>query len=113
MSAVLNQQMGVGNMTRTELYHDKPTNFFWKGTLLFFLTCILLGIGLIQYSQKQIKIEAPKIDLGRKVVVHLPNGEEVFTYEKLIIQKEGKIIYKGERNTLDFTGGTVEHKDWE
>jgi hypothetical protein len=100
-------------MTRTELYHEKPKKLHWKATFLFILSCILFAVGFHYYSESQIRIESPKIDLGRKVVVHLPNGKEVFTYENLIVEKEGKIYYKGERNTMDLTGGTLDYTDWE
>jgi hypothetical protein len=49
---------------------------------------------------------------GPKVVIHLPNGQKVYTYENLIFEKEGKTYYKGERNTIDLTGGTVDYEEW-
>ncbi|WML48849.1 hypothetical protein RCG23_01580 [Neobacillus sp. PS3-34] len=103
-------------MTRLELYHDRPKQFHLKGLFFFILSCaILIGgfVWLNRYSQSTIRIDAPKEDLGRKVVVHLPNGREVFTYEKFIIEKAGKTFYKGERNTIDLTGGTLDYKNWE
>ncbi|WML44154.1 hypothetical protein [Neobacillus sp. PS3-40] len=102
-------------ITRLELYHNKPKQIHWKGPLFFILSCLILSAGVLvtqQYWQKTIRIEAPEENLGKKVVVHLPNGSDVFTYEKLIVKKEGKTFYKGERNTIDLTGGTVTYENW-
>nr|WP_263327562.1 hypothetical protein [Neobacillus sp. Marseille-Q6967] len=65
------------------------------------------------FYRSTIKIEAPEVDLGEKVVIHLPNGQKVFTYENLIIEKDGKTYYQGERNRIDLTGGTVTYENWE
>jgi hypothetical protein len=102
-------------MTRLELYHDKPKQFFWKGPFFFILTSILLTVGFFvfrYYYQNTIRIEAPSENLGRKVVIELPSGQKVFTYENLLYEKDGKTYYKGDRNTIDLTGGTVEYKNW-
>lgn len=102
-------------MTRLELYHDRQRHFHWKGPLLFILVWVILAAGVFEFNrywQGTIRIEAPKVDFGRKVVVHLPNGHEVFTYENLIVKKDGKTLYKGDRNTIDLTGGTVKYKNW-
>ncbi|XJZ28799.1 hypothetical protein ACF5W4_08440 [Bacillota bacterium Lsc_1132] len=102
-------------MTRIELYHDKPKQFHWKGPSFFILSCLILAFGIYQFNQYwqgTIRIEAPKENLGKKVVVHLPNGQEVYTYENLIIKKNGKTYYKGDRNTIDLTGGTIDYKNW-
>lgn len=102
-------------MTRLELYHDKPKQFHWKGPIFFILLLITLSAGVFEFShywQGTIRIEAPQVDLGKKVIVHLPNGQEVLTYEHLIVKIDGKTYYKGERNTIDLTGGTVEYKNW-
>jgi hypothetical protein len=53
------------------------------------------------------------MELGKKVVVQLPSGQKVYTYEKLIIVKNGRTYYKGERNIIDLTGGSVTYEDWE
>ncbi|MGG5254388.1 hypothetical protein ACQYAD_12910 [Neobacillus sp. SM06] len=102
-------------MTRVELYHDKPKQFHWKGPFLIILACFILAFGIYQLNQywhDTIRIDAPKENLGKKVVVHLPNGQEVYTYENLIVKKDGKTYYKGERNTIDLTGGTIDYKNW-
>jgi hypothetical protein len=102
-------------VTRYEMNHIQPkkTNLYkWIATFAFLLLCIGLMLGFSKYAQSTIKIEAPQIDNGRKVIVHLPNGKEVFTYENLIVKEGEKLLYKGERNTLDLTGGKVEYKDW-
>ncbi|CAH2713008.1 hypothetical protein BACCIP111895_00141 [Neobacillus rhizosphaerae] len=103
-------------MTRVELYQNKPRQSPWKGLFFFIIACMILAMGFFvfrYYYQTTIKIEAPTEKLGQKVVIHLPNGQKVFTYENLIFEKDGKTYYKGERNTIDLTGGTVDYQDWE
>ncbi|MDQ0199692.1 hypothetical protein [Neobacillus ginsengisoli] len=102
-------------MTRLELYRDKPKQFSWKGPFFFILACILITVGFFvfrYYYQNTIRIEAPSENLGRKVVILLPNDQKVYTYENLIYEKDGKTYYKGESNTIDLTGGTIEYKNW-
>jgi hypothetical protein len=102
-------------MTRLELYHANPKKINWKGPVFSILSCLILATGILNFYnnwQKSIRIDAPDENLGKKVVVHLPNGQEVYTYEKLIIKKDGKTIYKGERNIIDLTGGTVAYENW-
>lgn len=102
-------------MTRLELYRDKPKQFSWKGPFFFILACILITVGFFvfrYYYQNTIRIEAPSENLGRKVVILLPNDQKVYTYENLIYEKDGKTYYKGETNTIDLTGGKVEYKNW-
>lgn len=103
-------------MNRIELYHNKPKQFQWKVPFFFLLLSILIVAGGFylyqQYDQRTIRIDTPNDSPGKKIVVSLPNGHEVFTYEKYIVKKGGKTYYKGERNTIDLTGGKVEYKDW-
>jgi hypothetical protein len=103
-------------MTRIELYHQKAKQFSWKWPLFFILTLMIVTAGFFlfkHYYQSTIKIEAPDENQGSKVVIHLPDGKEVFTYENYILEKDGRIYYKGERNTIDLTGGTVTYENWE
>ncbi|WP_066064879.1 hypothetical protein [Neobacillus soli] len=102
-------------MTRVELYNHKPKQSSWKGLFFLITACLILAVGFYvvrYYYQSTIKIEAPLEHPGEKVVIHLPNGQKVFTYENLIFEKDGKTYYQGERNTIDLTGGTVDHEDW-
>jgi hypothetical protein len=102
-------------MTRFELYHEKPKQFSWKGPFFFVLACIIVTVGFFlfrNYYGNTIRIEVPVVDLGPKVVIDLPNGQKVFTYENLIVEKDGKTYYKGERNIIDLTGGTVKYENW-
>jgi hypothetical protein len=103
-------------MTRLELYHQKTKQISWKGPFFFILTFIIATAGLFMahhYYQNSIKIEAPEENAGSKVVIQLPDGKEVFTYENYIFEKDGKTYYMGERNTIDLTGGTVTYENWE
>ena len=103
-------------MTRIELYHQHKTKqFSWKGFFFFIAASLVLIAGLFVFRyfyQSSIKIEAPQEQLGEKVVIHMPNGQKVYTYDNLVIKKDGKTFYKGERNTIDLTGGTVRYEDW-
>ncbi|MEH7484583.1 hypothetical protein V7157_26630 [Neobacillus drentensis] len=102
-------------MTRAELYHSKPKQSSFKGLFFFILACIVLTAGFFVFRyfyQNTIRIEAPIENPGPKVVIHLPNGQKVYTYENLIFEKDGKTYYKGERNTIDLTGGTVDFEEW-
>jgi hypothetical protein len=77
---------------------------------------MILSVGFFMfwyYYQSTIKIESPEENLGSQVVIHLPDGKEVFTYENYIFEKDGRTYYKGERNTIDLTGGTVTYENWE
>lgn len=65
------------------------------------------------YYQSTIKIESPEDNVGSQVVIHLPDGKKVFTYENFIFEKDGRTYYKGERNTIDLTGGTVTYENWQ
>ncbi|WP_040209598.1 hypothetical protein [Neobacillus jeddahensis] len=103
-------------MTRVELYNQKAKQFSWRGLFLFIVACMILSLSFFvfrYYYQSTIEIEAPSEDLGEKVVIHLPNGQKVYTYDNLIFKKDGKTFYKGERNTIDLTGGTVDYQEWE
>ncbi|MCM3566908.1 hypothetical protein [Neobacillus mesonae] len=102
-------------MNRVELYQQKPKPTPRKGLLLFLMTCMILAAGLTilgYYYQNSIKIDAPSEELGEKVVIDLPNGHKVYTYENLIVEKDGKMYYKGDLNTMDLTGGTISYENW-
>lgn len=102
-------------MTRIELYHQKPKQRPRKGLFLFIISCLVLTAGIFvfwHYYQSTIKIEAPSREQGEKVVISLPNGQKVYTYDHLLIEKNGKMYYKGDRNTIDLTGGTISYENW-
>jgi hypothetical protein len=44
-----------------------------------------------------------------------PYNQEILSHPNvnLIFEKDGKTYYKGERNTIDLTGGTVTYENWE
>ena len=87
---------------------------FYRSWLMYFLLLAFgLFIGTNLYFKSQITINAPEVDLGEKVVVILENGQEMKTYENLLVEKEKKIYYKGEFNTIDITKGIIVYKDWE
>lgn len=88
---------------------------FRKGILSFLVIVLLLLAAYKVYHMvlPPTKIEAPQPELGRQVIVHLPDGKEVYTYEFYIKRKKGRVYYKGERNKIDLTKGKIEYKDWE
>lgn len=102
-------------MGRLERYHANKKTLHWKIPLFLILLGILIIMGIIALQhggRASVVTGAQTEDLGRKVVVHMPNGQEVYTYEKLIIKKNGKFYYKGDRNTIDLTGGKIQYKNW-
>jgi len=82
-------------------------------SLYFIIAFIALIISLYFYSKSLIRIEAPRQVLGEKVIITLPEGKKFFTYENLVVEEEGKLLYKGERNTIDLTGGQIVYENWE
>ena len=99
-------------MSRIERYHIHSKPVMFKGMLLVALFLCGLIITTNLYFKSQIKIEQPQVELGRQVIIQLPNAKEIQTYENLIVEKDGKLYYKGERNTIDITGGTVVYRKW-
>lgn len=74
---------------------------------------ITIITALYFYSRSIIVIEAPKKDYGEKVIIHLPSGQQVYTYENLVVKKDGKLIYKGEHHTIELSGGKMKYADWD
>lgn len=99
-------------MSRLQRYSKQRSHFASIRSILLFFLCIAALIALYIYSQSLIKIEAPKKELGEKVIIRLPSGDQVFTYENLIVNEGGKLYYKGERNEMDITGGIVLYENW-
>ncbi|WP_318503627.1 hypothetical protein [Bacillus sp. T3] len=92
--------------------YDQTYRFFkTKILILIFLTAGLI-VAIHFYLKSQIKIEAPEVDLGRKVIIQLPTSEELQTYENLLVERDGKLYYDGEINTIDVTDGVVVIQDW-
>lgn len=90
---------------------NKLFHFIWPVFVIVVFFSIILG--LYQFSQSIIRIEAPEQDLGKKVIISLPEGNIVYTYEKYLVEEDGKLFYKGERNTINLTGGDVVYENWE
>ncbi|MBY0120964.1 hypothetical protein [Bacillus sp. S/N-304-OC-R1] len=100
-------------MSRSEKYSLKSSRFIKKRYFLAPILFIAIIAGLYYYSKSLIIIEAPKKELGEKIIIELPSGDQIFTYENLIVNEDGRLYYKGERNELDLTGGIVLYEDWE
>ncbi len=83
------------------------------GTLYMAIVLLFILIGFYFYSQSLIKVETPEFDPGNKIIITLPDGKIIYTYENLIYEENGKLIYKGENSTLNLTGGKVDYKNWE
>ncbi|WP_042356034.1 hypothetical protein [Bacillus rubiinfantis] len=102
-------------MTRSELFQRKTNHIRWKLPLLIIAACVLFIAILFRISydlQPNNDIEELQVEKGRKVVIELPNGQKVYTYDHLIVEREGKTYYKGERNTIDLTGGKLSYQNW-
>jgi len=100
-------------MSQSERTYNEIKPFYKIGTFYVLLALIGILIGLYFYSLVLIKIEKPKTDLGEKVIVTLPEGKTIYTYENLIVEEDGKLLYKGENSTLNLTGGVVVYQEWE
>ncbi|MCM3321958.1 hypothetical protein [Cytobacillus kochii] len=99
-------------MTRQE--RNRKQHFNLDKILILLITLMITAItSLYFYSRSIIVIEAPKTDYGEKIVVQLPSGQKVFTYEKLVVKKDGKLIYQGEHQTIALTGGKIKYEDWD
>jgi len=92
--------------------YDQTYRFFKTKILILILLTAGLIVAIHYYFKSQIKIEAPEVDLGRKVIIQLPTGEELQTYENLLVERDGKLYYDGEINTIDVTDGVVVIQDW-
>ncbi|MFP9127656.1 hypothetical protein [Niallia sp. BSM11] len=83
---------------------------------LYLISCgvlLLLFIGGFIFTELFFADKPNDQNLGDKVIITLPTGKKVFTYENLIVEENGKLLYKGERNTIDLTGGVVVYEDWD
>lgn len=89
---------------------EKRSFPIWIFYIIAALSAILLSFYF--YSQSLIRVESPEQKLGEKVVISLPDGGRILTYENFIIEERGKLYYKGEWNTIDFTGGIVIYENW-
>jgi hypothetical protein len=100
-------------MSQLEETTNDKNQFHKLWPLYTVLVLLLIMIGLYFYSQNLIRIETPKEDPGEKVIITLPTGKTIFTYENFIVEEDGKLLYKGEINTIDLTGGEVVYENWE
>lgn len=100
-------------MYEIEKLEEQTFRYFKTKILILLLLLAGLIVTIHFYLKSQIKIEAPEIDLGRKVVVKLPEGRELQTFENLLIEDNGKLYYEGEFNTIDISDGVVVIQDWE
>jgi hypothetical protein len=101
----------VANTMRSDRYTSRRT-ITWKILFLILMTAAAVLL-IFYYSTSLIKIESPEKDLGQKVVIELPAGKNIYTYEKLLIKENGKLYYRGERNEIDLTGGRIIYEDWD
>lgn len=99
-------------MNEIDKLEEQTFRFFKTKLLILLLLLAGLIVAIHFYLKSQIKIEAPEIDLGRKVVVKLPEGRELQTFENLLIEDNGKLYYEGEFNTIDISDGVVVIQDW-
>jgi hypothetical protein len=82
----------------------------------FLLVCLIVLFLLVTklYGNNTIVTDQPnKDEPGEKIIIILPSGKKVYTYENLIVSENGKLYYKGDRSVLDLTGGIVKYEEWE
>lgn len=80
-------------------------------SIFSFMVVCLFVVHLYMEMNKQI--EAPKEDLGRKVIIELPKNKKIYTYENLITEENGEIYYEGKFNKIKATGGTITYEEWD
>ncbi|WP_147532742.1 hypothetical protein [Bacillus marasmi] len=97
----------------TNKVEEQSLRFIKTKILILLLLLAGLVVAIHYYLKSQIQIEAPKVELGRKVIVQLPDGKEIQTYENLLVEEDGKLYYDGEFNTIDITNGIVVIQNWE
>ena len=100
-------------MSRTDRFSIQRKPFYKMRSFYLLISVFVLILSLYYYSKSLIKIEAPEKVLGEKVIITLPAGKTVYTYENLIIEDDGKLLYKGENSTIDLTGGQIAYENWE
>ena len=110
---IWNKYIWRGTMSQFQSIMNKSKVLDKMGTLYMSVVLLFILIGFYFYSQSLIKVEAPEFDPGNKIIITLPDGKMIYTYENLIYEKNGKLIYKGENSTLNLTGGKVDNKKWQ
>lgn len=103
-------------MNRTDKMEEKNTKVSRKLLFGIGVTILLfLLFGGYIFTEKYFAKEtaSSKQELGDQVIITLPNGKKVYTYDNLLVEEDGKLLYKGERNTIDLTGGVVVYEEWE
>jgi exopolysaccharide biosynthesis protein len=70
------------------------------------LILLLLGIYTSIHSNYRPIIGSTE-DLGKRITIKLSNGATMKTYEKYIIQKNGKMYYKSNLHEMDITGAKI------
>jgi hypothetical protein len=100
-------------MSQIQRNFGETKPFYKAGSIYILLALFAIIIGLYFYSQTLIKVETPERELGEKVVVTLSDGKTIYTYENLIVEEDGKLLYKGKNSTIDLTGGVVQYEEWD
>lgn len=104
-------------MNRTEKIEEEntkiPRKLIYGGIIVIILLFLLVGGYFISEKYFANEPASTQKDLGDQVIITLPNGKKVYTYENLVVEEDGKLLYRGERNTIDLTGGVVVYEKWE
>lgn len=87
----------------------KRVSLFRK-TMMPFLLLLLAGSIYYLGVPKHTPASEPKEPLGRVVIIELPNGNTMTTYEAYIVKKGEKLFYKGKDSEIDITGGKITFK---
>lgn len=103
-------------MNRTDKNDEKKSSVgrkFLYTIGISFILIIIFGGYIFSENYFANETATSNKELGDKVIITLPNGKKVYTYENLIVEEDGKLLYKGDRSTIDLTGGVVVYEDWE
>ena len=79
-------------MSRVERLANQRKPFYKMWSLYFIIAVITLLLSTYFYSKSLIKIKSPKQVLGEKVIITLPEGKTVYTFENLIIEEDRKAL---------------------
>lgn len=78
--------------------------------LLVLIGLLVILLAITYHFTVGISAPATAVDQGRQVTVKLQNGTSMETYEEYIVQKDGKMYYEGDYNTIDLTGAELTYE---
>lgn len=80
--------------------------------IILTLTTIGITLTLLYNTVSETPSTTEPTELGRQMVITLPDDRTMYTYETYIVRDGDKVMYKGERNEFDITGSKIEYREW-